>query len=183
LQAIVVYSAAMRDDVRELAFETPRAPRRLLAHHPISLRTMNWLLDTWNSLSAPTRWSLLAVSLLVLVAVSSGIGIHNGFVYDDVYLIQRNGTVHTLHQWWRLFARSYWPTFYGSDGYRPITMLAFSAEWVIGKGSPVIFHAAQRHKSRTCFLRMLSAAGKGVMLRLRAAQTLSSRLSELTYAP
>ena len=103
---------------------------------------MNWLLDPWNSLSPRTRWWLLATTLLVLVGASSGIGIHNGFAYDDVYVIQRNGTVHTLHRWWHLFARSYWPTFYGSDGYRPITMLAFSAEWVIGKGSPVIFHAA-----------------------------------------
>ena len=102
---------------------------------------MNWLLDQWNSLSPRMRWWLLATSLLVLVGASSGIGIHNGFAYDDVYLIQRNGTVHTLHRWWRLFALSYWPKFYGSDGYRPITMLAFSAQWVIGKGSPVIFHA------------------------------------------
>jgi protein O-mannosyl-transferase len=102
---------------------------------------MNWLLDRWNSLSPRTKWWLLATTLLVLVGASSGIGIHNGFAYDDAYIIKRNGTVHTLHQWWRLFARSYWPKFYGSDGYRPITMLAFSAEWVIGKGSPVIFHA------------------------------------------
>ena len=103
---------------------------------------MNWLIDRWNSLSPRTRWWLLATTLLVLVAASSGVGIHNGFAYDDVYVIQQNGTVHTLHRWWRLFALSYWPKFYGGDGYRPITMLAFSAEWVIGRGSPVIFHAA-----------------------------------------
>lgn len=102
---------------------------------------MSWVLDPWNSLSPRTRWWLLATTLLVLVGASSGIGIHNGFAYDDVYVINQNGTVHTLHQWWRLFARSYWPRVYGSDGYRPITMLAFAAEWVIGKGSPVIFHA------------------------------------------
>lgn len=101
---------------------------------------MNWLLDSWNSLSPRRRWWLLAMTLLVLVGASSGIGIHNGFAYDDVYLIEQNATVHTLHRWWHLFARSYWPAVYGSDGYRPITMLALSAEWVIGKGSPVIFH-------------------------------------------
>lgn len=102
---------------------------------------MNWLLDPWNSLSPRRRWWLLAMTLLVLVGASSGIGIHNGFAYDDVYLIEQNATVQTLHRWWHLFARSYWPAVYGSDGYRPITMLALSAEWVIGKGSPVIFHA------------------------------------------
>ena len=48
---------------------------------------------------------------LLLVGISSGIGIHNGFTYDDVYVIERNGMVHTLHQWWLPFARSYWPKF------------------------------------------------------------------------
>ena len=88
-----------------------------------------------------TRWWLLAAVLLVLVAISSGVGIRNGFTYDDVYVIQQNGIVHSLHEWWRLFARSYWPRTYGGDGYRPITMLAFAIEWVVGGGSPAIFHA------------------------------------------
>ena len=88
-----------------------------------------------------TRWWLLAAVLLALVAISSGVGIRNGFTYDDVYVIQQNGIVHSLHEWWRLFARSYWPRTYGGDGYRPITMLAFAIEWVVGGGSPAIFHA------------------------------------------
>src|SRR5256885_5647477 len=88
-----------------------------------------------------TRWWLLAAILVVLVAISSGVGNRNGFTYDDVYVIQQNGIVHSLHGWWRLFARSYWPRTYGGDGYRPITMLAFAIEWVLGGGSPAIFHA------------------------------------------
>ena len=101
---------------------------------------MNLVRQRWTMLSPRWRWCLLAAALLVLVGVSSGNGIHNGFAYDDVYIIQQNGTEHTLHQWWKLFARSYWPRFYGSDGYRPITMLAFAAEWVIGSGAPWVFH-------------------------------------------
>jgi hypothetical protein len=103
---------------------------------------MKRALAGFANLSPRTRWWLLATLLALLVVGSSGRGIYNGFAYDDVYVIQQNGTVHTLHQWWRLFARSYWPKFYGSDGYRPLTMLAFTTEWVIGGGSAWIFHAA-----------------------------------------
>jgi hypothetical protein len=87
------------------------------------------------------RWWLLAAALLVIVVLSSGIGIRNGFTYDDVYIIQKNGSVHTLEGWWRVFARPYWPRAYGSDGYRPLTILAFTTEWVVGGGSPLVFHA------------------------------------------
>jgi hypothetical protein len=91
--------------------------------------------------SPRVRWWLLAASLFLLVVVSSGIGIRNGFTYDDVYIIQKNGLVHSLHAWWRIFAQTYWPRLYGSDGYRPLTMFAFTVQWVIGGGSPLIFHA------------------------------------------
>jgi hypothetical protein len=102
---------------------------------------MNRLPGGLAELSPRARWWLLATALLLLVVASSGIGLRNGFAYDDVYVIQQNGAVHTLHGWWRLFARSYWPRLYGADGYRPFTMLAFATEWVIGGGAPWIFHA------------------------------------------
>lgn len=91
--------------------------------------------------SPRTRWWLLAGALLFIVLVSSGIGIRNAFTYDDVYIIEKNAAVHTLQRWWELFGRPYWPRSYGSDGYRPLTMLAFATQWVIGGGSPWIFHA------------------------------------------
>jgi hypothetical protein len=81
------------------------------------------------------------VSLLLLVGLSSGIGIHNGFTYDDVEVIKRNNEVHSLHHWWTYFARSYWPRVYGGDGYRPVTMLAFATQWVLGGGAAWVFHA------------------------------------------
>jgi hypothetical protein len=92
-------------------------------------------------LSPRARWWLLAAALLILVVVSSGGGLRNGFTYDDVYIIQLNGIVHSLHEWWRLFTYSYWPRLYGSDGYRPLTMLAFAIQWVTGGGAPWVFHA------------------------------------------
>ena len=102
---------------------------------------MSRVTAVWTSLAPRTRWSLLVVSLLLLAGLSSGIGIHNGFTYDDVEVIQRNAEVHSLHRWWTFFAHSYWPRAYGGDGYRPITMLAFATQWMIGGGAAWVFHA------------------------------------------
>ena len=102
---------------------------------------MNQVARALANPSPRARWWLLATALLVFVLVSSGSGIHNGFTYDDVYIVQRNTVVHSLHHWWRLFAMSYWPRAYGADGYRPLTMLAFATEWVLGNGAPWVFHA------------------------------------------
>jgi protein O-mannosyl-transferase len=103
---------------------------------------MTTLLARWHALSPRARWWLLASVLVLLVVASSGIGIHNGFAYDDVYVIQKNNALHPVHGWWRLFGQSYWPRVYGADGYRPLTMLAFATEWAIGGGAPWVFHAA-----------------------------------------
>ena len=102
---------------------------------------MSRIVGMWRSLAPRTRWSLLVVGLLLLVGVSSGIGIYNGYTYDDIEVIQRNREIHTLHNWWTLFAHSYWPRAYGGDGYRPLTMLAFATQWVIGGGAAWVFHA------------------------------------------
>jgi len=128
---------------------------------------MSRLVRAFANPSPRARWWLLAAALLVLVALSSGIGIRNGFTYDDVYVIQRNGVVHTLHHWWRLFALSYWPRAYGGDGYRPLTMLAFAAEWVAGRGSPWVFHATNVVLYGAVTVAVFWLAG--AMLPLRAA--------------
>jgi hypothetical protein len=82
----------------------------------------------------------IAIALLALA--SSGIGIVNRFAYDDRYVVELNTLIHSLHAWWRGFAMSYWGPEGGSDGYRPITILAFRVEWAIGHGAPQVFHAA-----------------------------------------
>jgi hypothetical protein len=77
----------------------------------------------------------------VLALLSSGVGIANQFTYDDRYIIELNPAMHSLHAWWRGFQTSYWPRNWGGDGYRPITILAFKVESVIGGQSPVVLHA------------------------------------------
>jgi hypothetical protein len=83
----------------------------------------------------------LVGSLVLLALCASGNGVTNQFTYDDRYIIQLNSSVHQLDHWWRLFTSSYWPPSWGGDGYRPLTMLFFAIEWVVGGGSPMIYHA------------------------------------------
>jgi protein O-mannosyl-transferase len=89
------------------------------------------------------RWPRLptALSIACLAIASSAIGIANRYTYDDRYIIELNPFARTMHQWWRVFATSYWPRDWGGDGYRPLTVLAFKIESTLGRGSPVPFHA------------------------------------------
>lgn len=82
-------------------------------------------------------WLVAGVALLALLASANSLT--NGFVYDDVTLIAASPRVHSWDLWWTEFARTYWPD---GDGYRPLTMLAWRAQWAAGGGSPIAFHAA-----------------------------------------
>ena len=87
-----------------------------------------------------TEW-LVAGVVIALAVAASWIGIHNGFTYDDVYIVEKNPAIVHLADWWKLFGQPYWPASWGADGYRPLTMLAFMLEHAAGKGSPLAFHA------------------------------------------
>jgi hypothetical protein len=82
----------------------------------------------------------LATTLVVLALAASIIGLANGYAYDDRYIIVSNANVHHVSGVWRLFGQSYWPKDQGGDAYRPLTMLFFTLEWAIGRGSPLPFH-------------------------------------------
>lgn len=78
------------------------------------------------------------VALLALLATVTSIG--HDFTFDDVYVIMTNDRVHHLAGVWKLFAQSYWPPNLGGDGYRPVVMVFFALQWVVGGGSPWVFH-------------------------------------------
>jgi protein O-mannosyl-transferase len=83
-------------------------------------------------------WWLPMVAVAGLALVASANSITNGFTYDDVALIQNADRVHGLRDWWREFGRTYWPE---GDGYRPLTVLAWRVQWLLGGGAPAVFHA------------------------------------------
>jgi 4-amino-4-deoxy-L-arabinose transferase-like glycosyltransferase len=85
------------------------------------------------------RWLLPAtVALLALAACITSLG--HDFTYDDRYVIMLNERVHSLRTFWRFFAQSYWPPKYGGDGYRPVVILLFTLQWVLGGGAAWVFH-------------------------------------------
>lgn len=80
------------------------------------------------------------ISVIGLAVAASVTSVTNGFAFDDVHIILSNDRVHSLARWWELFAASYWPPEKGGDLYRPLTILGFATQWVLGGGSPLIFH-------------------------------------------
>jgi tetratricopeptide (TPR) repeat protein len=90
-----------------------------------------------------TWWAIaLAIAILALGASWSSLG--NGFAYDDAFVVVNDAQrMHTLTGWWREFASTYWLSEgrQPGDGYRPLTILAFKLQWVLGDGKPVVFHA------------------------------------------
>ena len=90
-----------------------------------------------QSVSTNRYFIALIAALSAFVALSS---VRNGFALDDVHIIFENARVHSLDSAWRLFGQTYWPPEEGASLYRPLTMLAFAAQWVIGNGSPLVFH-------------------------------------------
>lgn len=86
------------------------------------------------------HWWTAATLIAALALAAAYSSLANGFAYDDVYILEKAGR-HTMDGWWRDFASTYWPRPMGGDGYRPLTVIAFRAQWVLGNGSPPLFHA------------------------------------------
>ena len=106
------------------------------------------------------RWAMLG-ALVALALGASVVGLQNGFTYDDRYIIEWNESVHSLSNggWWKLFGQSYWPKAWGSDGYRPLTMLLYLFEWVAGRGTPSVFHAVNIALNAATTIAVFALAG------------------------
>ena len=91
------------------------------------------------ALSRRQRVALYA-TVIALAVVASATSLSNGFALDDLALVADNARVHSLHDWWRLFAIPYWPAQYGASLYRPLVTLGYALQWTIGGGAPWVFH-------------------------------------------
>lgn len=89
---------------------------------------------------ADPRWGVLALAVALLALAASATSLRNGFTYDDRWIIVENGRVHELRALWRYFEESYWPMKSGAGLYRPFVVLAYGVQWVLGAGSPFVFH-------------------------------------------
>jgi len=80
-----------------------------------------------------------AIAALALSAAAGSL--LNAFTGDDHWIVEHNDRVHHLAGAWRLLAQTYWPPQNGAALYRPIPMLGFAVEWVVGGGAPWVVHA------------------------------------------
>ncbi|MEO8452770.1 MAG: tetratricopeptide repeat protein [Gemmatimonadota bacterium] len=83
----------------------------------------------------PTLW------LALLCVASSATNLGNHYTQDDMPVIQRNPTIHTLTEPWAFFTQSYWPKPYPPALYRPFTSLTFAVEWALSGGEPWFYRA------------------------------------------
>ncbi len=81
---------------------------------------------------------LATAATAVLVALPS---IVNGFVYDDVWMVQDREVVHSLRPLGELLTAPLWPESRGGSMWRPTTLFAFAGQWVVGGGRREVFHA------------------------------------------
>jgi len=88
----------------------------------------------------PRGWMWLGLSIAALALLASGVGLRNGFAYDDRWIIVQNANAHTLNRPWELFGSTYWPTSRGAALYRPLTILLYAVQWVLGGGAPFLYH-------------------------------------------
>lgn len=86
------------------------------------------------------RWGALALAVALLALAASATSLRNGFTYDDRWIILENGRVHEWRALWRYFEESYWPMKNGAGLYRPLVIMAYTAQWLLGGGSPLVFH-------------------------------------------
>ena len=92
----------------------------------------------WGSRRTVIMATLAAAATAVLVALPS---ILNGFVSDDVWIVQDREVVRSLRPLGELLAAPFWPEARGGVMWRPTALFAFAGQWVVGGGSPAVFHA------------------------------------------
>ena len=87
----------------------------------------------------PTARAYAAVLAVSLAASVSSLA--NGFVFDDVRVVQQDARVHSLGRLPELLTGPYWTRDYANSAYRPVTSASFAVDWAIGAGRPLVFHA------------------------------------------
>jgi tetratricopeptide (TPR) repeat protein len=83
--------------------------------------------------------AIIAGAVALVVALPA---LANGFTYDDVWLVQRHPVVQAPGNLAHLLTATYWPATGGEGSlWRPLTLAGFAAQWAVGGGSPLPFHA------------------------------------------
>ena len=84
--------------------------------------------------AAPWVAASLGIALLGVASTAGGFG--NSFVQDELPLILKNRTIHTLTTPSSFFTQPYWHDPFPPALYRPLTTTAHALQWKLGGGSP-----------------------------------------------
>jgi hypothetical protein len=88
--------------------------------------------------SRPRRW-VVPISLAALALAGSGSGFSNQFVQDELPLILKNGTIHTLSRPAAFFSTPYWNDPFPPALYRPLATAGLALQWSAGRGTPPVY--------------------------------------------
>ena len=85
----------------------------------------------------------LTLTLIVVAAAYSNVT-SVGFMWDDKTLISENPAAHQVLPLSNFFGRNFWSHPF-ADGqsntyFRPLVVMSFAVDWVLGAGDPAIFH-------------------------------------------
>lgn len=105
-----------------------------------------------GSTREPAASLVIRPGLLYLILAIAAIGVmlpsvFGPFIFDDQPLILGNHYIHSFEHWRRWLEGGLWDTNYdpteggGQRGYwRPVILASYAWDWLIGGGSPVVFH-------------------------------------------
>jgi tetratricopeptide (TPR) repeat protein len=77
----------------------------------------------------------------VVAALAYATALRNGFTLDDIAIVERNPTAHSVSAALAAFDQTYWPPEFGSGLYRPLVVLSFAADWQLSGGNAHWLHA------------------------------------------
>ena len=89
---------------------------------------------------SPSRWKrVLPLGLVALSLAVTAPGFGNQFVQDDLPLILKNETIHSLAQPEKFFTTPYWHDPFPPALYRPLATTALAVQWKAGGGNPAVY--------------------------------------------
>ena len=98
-------------------------------------------------------------ALVMLAAlVASLTSLTNGFALDDALVIETRARLHTLSEPLGLLTTAYWQLPPEDTLWRPLGLLSFAIQWVVGGGAPLAFHATSIALYVACALAVLALA-------------------------